>query len=206
MRISIKATDSQKAEFLTKKTASHIEINFAENEWIAADVYFDLNFSEQNPDGNILIKDKIVFANAVTLTCTKLPENYVRINAWNGFLKRDILQCASTDTIKKKAMIILDEMQWQYSFLADEPGMISPRIISMIINEAYYALGENVSTKTEIDMAMKLGTNYPYGPFEWAEKIGKERIFFLLKTLFEKDKRYAIAPRLLAEINTINFQ
>jgi 3-hydroxybutyryl-CoA dehydrogenase len=31
---------------------------------------------------------------------------------------------------------------------------------------------DEISTKAEIDIAMKLGTNYPYGPFEWSEKSG----------------------------------
>ena len=48
----------------------------------------------------------------------------------------------------------------------DIPGFISARVVSMIINEAYFALEEEVSSKEEIDTAMKLGTNYPYGPFD----------------------------------------
>jgi 3-hydroxyacyl-CoA dehydrogenase len=45
----------------------------------------------------------------------------------------------------------------------------------MIINEAYFALEDNVSTKAETDIAMKLGTNYPYGPFEWGQLIGLKK-------------------------------
>jgi 3-hydroxybutyryl-CoA dehydrogenase len=63
-------------------------------------------------------------------------------------------------------------------------------VVSMIINEAFIALGENVSTREEIDTAMKLGTNYPYGPFEWAELIGVENIISLLNKLSEKDNHY----------------
>jgi 3-hydroxybutyryl-CoA dehydrogenase len=59
-------------------------------------------------------------------------------------------------------------------------------VISTIINEALIALMEGVSTREEIDTAMKLGTNYPYGPFEWAEKIGMERVDSLLAQLREK--------------------
>ena len=72
-------------------------------------------------------------------------------------------------------------------------GLLQARIIAMIINEAYYALEENVSTKEQIDIAMKLGTNYPYGPFEWSEKIGIEKIYFLLEKLSAQNKRYTIA-------------
>ena len=69
----------------------------------------------------------------------------------------------------------------------------------MIINEAYFTLEENVSTKEEIDIAMKLGTNYPYGPFEWSKKIGLKNIADLLKELFITEKRYQPAALLLKE-------
>jgi len=46
---------------------------------------------------------------------------------------------------------------------------------------------------------MKLGTNYPYGPFEWSNKIGLQKIYSLLKKLNEKERRYDIAPLLIEE-------
>jgi 3-hydroxybutyryl-CoA dehydrogenase len=60
----------------------------------------------------------------------------------------------------------------------------------MIINESWYALNEEVSAKTDIDIAMKLGTNYPFGPFEWCTKIGEEKIIALLNELGKKNPRY----------------
>ena len=85
----------------------------------------------------------------------------------------------------------------------DVPGMISTRVIAMIINEAYFGLGDGISSKKDIDIAMKLGTNYPYGPFEWGEKIGLKKIYALLKKLSEKDDRYTVAPALEKEIRTV---
>jgi 3-hydroxybutyryl-CoA dehydrogenase len=66
----------------------------------------------------------------------------------------------------------------------------------MIVNEAYFAFGENISSETDIDTAMKLGTNYPFGPFEWAAKIGLQNIYDLLQTLAITDSRYECAPAL----------
>ena len=74
----------------------------------------------------------------------------------------------------------------------------------MIINEAYFAIGEDVSSKNEIDLAMKLGTNYPYGPFEWAKKIGLHNIYYLLKTLSNNDNRYIPAKALKQEVLSDN--
>ena len=70
--------------------------------------------------------------------------------------------------------------------------MISPRIIAMIINEASYTLEEKTATKNDIDMGMRLGTNYPIGPFEWADKIGIRHVVEILEGLYisESDNRY----------------
>jgi 3-hydroxybutyryl-CoA dehydrogenase len=72
------------------------------------------------------------------------------------------------------------------------------RIISLIINEAYLVLQEGTSDRKDIDTAMKLGTNYPYGPIEWSERIGIDLIYHILKSMFEEfgDDRYRITPLL----------
>jgi 3-hydroxybutyryl-CoA dehydrogenase len=95
-----------------------------------------------------------------------------------------------------KAAAFFQSLGWTFHIAPDVPGMVSARVIAMIVNEAYFALGEGVSTKSEIDIAMKLGTNYPFGPFEWSEKIGLWRIYHLLQILSSKDMRYTTAPAL----------
>jgi 3-hydroxybutyryl-CoA dehydrogenase len=47
---------------------------------------------------------------------------------------------------------------------------------------------------------MKLGTNYPFGPFEWSKKIGLNKIYFLLNKLATEDSRYAVAQLLEKEV------
>ena len=77
-------------------------------------------------------------------------------------------------------------------------GFIFPRTIAQIVNEAYFALEEEVASKEDINRAMKFGVNYPKGPFEWAA--GKESYFVaLLKELRAKtgDDRYRICSKLL---------
>jgi 3-hydroxybutyryl-CoA dehydrogenase len=70
----------------------------------------------------------------------------------------------------------------------------------MIVNEAYYTLEKEVSTKEEIDIAMKSGTNYPYGPFEWSRKIGLKNIFEMLNRLRNKNKLYDVSTLLTHEV------
>jgi len=134
--------------------------------------------------------------NTVTETLSELnfPPNISRINGWPGFLEREVWEITSHDM--ERIENIFKNFSRRIFFVKDEPGFVAARVISMIINEAFFAFGENVSSKEQIDLAMKLGTNYPNGPFEWAEKIGIEKIYSLLKKLSEKEERYLPAPAL----------
>ena len=75
---------------------------------------------------------------------------------------------------------------------------IFPRTIAMVINEAAFALQEGVATAEDIDMAMKLGTNYPKGPLAWCDEIGAYTIVAILEALQVEygHGRYKIAPLL----------
>ncbi|TXK36401.1 3-hydroxyacyl-CoA dehydrogenase [Pontibacter qinzhouensis] len=85
-----------------------------------------------------------------------------------------------------------------YHLVEDRVGMVTPRVLCTIINEAFYTLQEKIATVPAIDLAMKLGTNYPQGPFEWAEQIGLSNVYKVLKALYSdtKDERYKICPLL----------
>jgi 3-hydroxybutyryl-CoA dehydrogenase len=60
---------------------------------------------------------------------------------------------------------------------------VALRVISCIVNEAFLAVSEGVAIAGDIDCAMKLGANYPKGPFEWADEIGPDRILHTLDSL-----------------------
>jgi 3-hydroxybutyryl-CoA dehydrogenase len=80
----------------------------------------------------------------------------------------------------------------------DGPGLVFPRILCMIINEAAFALMEGVASAEDIDTAMKLGTNYPLGPLEWADRIGLDQVLGVLEGLQAEygEDRYRPAPLL----------
>jgi 3-hydroxybutyryl-CoA dehydrogenase len=74
---------------------------------------------------------------------------------------------------------------------------VALRVISCIVNEAFLALSEGVATAEDIDEAMKLGANYPKGPFEWAEEIGAPSILQTLDSLrASHGEAYIAAPSL----------
>jgi 3-hydroxybutyryl-CoA dehydrogenase len=111
-----------------------------------------------------------------------------------------IIELAATRENQEAVDKIFRGLDWEYLLVPDIVGMITPRVIAMIINEAYFALHDGVSSEEEIDIAMRLGTNYPYGPFEWSRKIGIAKVYDLLMQLSQIDQRYSPAPLLRNEI------
>ncbi len=72
------------------------------------------------------------------------------------------------------------------------------RIIAMLINEAADTLMMKIASKEDIDLAVKLGVNYPKGLFEWANELGIDRVVNTLSKLYERynEDRYRISPLL----------
>jgi len=87
------------------------------------------------------------------------------------------------------------------AIVQDRVGMVLPRILCQIINEAMFAVQQDVASPKDIDTAMRLGINYPSGPIEWGERIGFKQVYAVLDALHTDlgEERYRICP-LLKEI------
>ena len=120
-----------------------------------------------------------------------------------GFFNRPIIEVAALEEEHKAVLqSLFAEMGTEAVFVEDRVGMVSPRVICMIINEAYYTLQEGTANKKDIDVGMRLGTNYPQGPFEWAEQIGLDQVCKLLDAMWNdtREERYKICPLLKSEM------
>jgi len=194
--LKLKTKDLAGAQLLLAKNVNElVEIH-------DADVYFDFDFTMNDDRIHQLEKllPKPVFINAVINTLAEIGRPFFRINAWPTFLNRKILEVSVLEGSMENLKKCMEDFGWQYQIVPDLPGMISSRIIAMIINEAYYTREDGTSGEDDIDIAMKLGTNYPYGPFEWSQKIGLKNIFLLLETLGKTDKRYIVSTLLREEV------
>ena len=160
-----------------------------------ADAFFSLKDDKIQTGFNALAKPVII--NSVVQTLAGLAPNVYRINGWATFLSRQVWEIAGAASGAIES--VFKALDIKINFVKDEPGFISARVIAMIINEAYFALEDNVSSKVEIDTAMKLGTNYPFGPFEWCKMIGAENILALLQQLYLTDSRYKPSQFLIKE-------
>ncbi len=69
------------------------------------------------------------------------------------------------------------------SLVDDIPGMLVARTVAMLVNEAFDAQQQAVAAPEDIDLAMRLGVNYPIGPVAWGERIGHGYVLRLLDHL-----------------------
>jgi 3-hydroxybutyryl-CoA dehydrogenase len=208
MKVVVLANDVLKDELSAQGISDRLQV-----EWISdpasfdrhtdADAWIDLLFDGKKERITRLqqLLPKPVIIDAVSSTLKDLPGGFVRINGWTTFLKRPVLEAAAGDAVEQRVVeSIIGGFGKTVAWVPDVPGFVSARVVSMIINEAYFALAEQVSTKQEIDTAMKLGTNYPFGPFEWSEQIGLKNIGELLEVLEKDQSRYQPAMLLQKEM------
>lgn len=200
MVIAVLADDEQWEELLqSSMQVDYIRVNTIEQLLTESSPDILINLLQDASTQDYSNCNKTVLLNSVIIPLSEIKgnNNILRMNGWKGFIERRVWEVAGeTNEVIEQLFTITGK---QFIVVPDEPGFIAARVIAMIINEAYFALEENVSTKTEIDTAMKLGTNYPLGPFEWGKKIGMQNIGELLQKLSAADSRYLPAKLLKQE-------
>lgn len=77
----------------------------------------------------------------------------------------------------------------------DAPGLVVARTVAMLINEAADAVHQGVCTPAGANTAMKLGVNYPAGPFEWLANWETGAVINLLNALDShyRGERYRVS-------------
>ena len=86
----------------------------------------------------------------------------------------------------------------------DTPGLIVARTISMLVNEAADAVQQGVCDVDGANVAMKLGVNYPVGPFEWLDGWGTRQVVSVIRALdaVYRGERYRVSPWLRSSYAT----
>lgn len=216
MKILVTGSENRLSEFKELKLQiapvfeEYLEIN--EISLGGYDVVFDLNLDE-NPDRLCVyanLNDVLVIGSAVKKTLLGMvDETEVSLNcflsgmnALPSFINRESHEISVLNEVSAEKMTeVYEKIGMNFLKVEDRVGMVTPRVISMIINEAYYVFQEKSATKSDVDLAMKLGTNYPHGPFEWVKLIGKRNVLDVLEALRAKNDAsvYKISQMLRSE-------
>jgi len=169
------------------------------------DLVFDLDFENHTQDAMYYLNTTAtVFLSSVCVNLySYFPDAEIYgINALPTMLGRNLLEVCGTKGKKRDITEIIKSLGWEDAEWVDcRVGLVTPRIICMIINEAYYTVQEGTANREDIDKGMKLGTAYPKGPFEWCGELGVVNVYRVLESIWEdtREERYKVCPLLKKE-------
>ncbi|MFT9849758.1 3-hydroxyacyl-CoA dehydrogenase family protein [Aneurinibacillus sp. REN35] len=129
---------------------------------------------------------------------TKNPERVVGFGTLAPLSERLLVEVVSAlqtdDIFVQKVSEFFGKLNKEVEIVEDEAGLVFPRILSLIINEAAFTAMEKTASLQDIDIAMKKGTNYPYGPLEWADRIGLDDVLAVIYGLHRETREERYRP------------
>lgn len=133
---------------------------------------------------------------------TKSPERVCGFGTLVPLAQRELFEVApalqTEDATVDHVKMFIASLGKEVAVVDDEVGLVFPRILSLIINEAVFTVMEGTATPEDIDIAMKKGTNYPFGPLEWVDQIGLDEVYAIIRGLHRDlaEERFRPAPLL----------
>lgn len=131
----------------------------------------------------------------------KRPEKTIAMHFFNPVHKMPLVEIVrgleTSDETAQRIREVAENMGKETVVINEFPGFVTSRISALVGNEAFYMLQEGLGTPEEIDKAVKLGLNYPMGPFELVDLVGLDTRLNNLRYLHEKlGEKYRPAPLL----------
>lgn len=186
---------------ITKLSGCDLLIEAAtENKTIKFDIFRKLD--EVAKPGAILATNTSSISITEIAAVTKRPHLVAGMHFMNPVpvmkLVEGIRGLETTDETFNTVAAVAEKMGKVFVRANDIPGFAVNRILMPMINEAVYALYEGVASASDIDQAMKLGTNQPMGPLELADFIGLDTCLAIMNVLHEGlgDTKYRPCPLL----------
>ncbi|MBV9148723.1 MAG: 3-hydroxybutyryl-CoA dehydrogenase [Candidatus Eremiobacteraeota bacterium] len=115
------------------------------------------------------------------------PERVVGYGLLGPFERQDVIELVDSDAVDDDALALAEELfaalGKRTMLVGDLPALFLGRVIGSVVNEAVYAVQDGIASADDIDVAMRLGTNYPLGPIAWGREIGGQRVARILSQL-----------------------
>ncbi len=132
---------------------------------------------------------------------TNRPEKVIAMHFFNPVHKMPLIEIIkgleTSEVTVESVKFVASKMGKETVIVNEFPGFVTSRISALVGNEAFYMLQEGLASPEEIDKAIRLGLNYPMGPFELGDLVGLDTRLNNLRYLHEKlGEKYRPAPLL----------
>ena len=144
----------------------------------------------------ILSEDAILASNTSSLSITKLasftrrPGHVVGMHFFNPVPAMKLVEIVAglntSDLTVSRARSLAEDLGKVAVDVKDAPGFVVNRVLFPMINEAAFALQEQVADAKGIDECMKLGCNHPMGPLALADLVGLDVVYAILDSLYRE--------------------
>ena len=137
-------------------------------------------------------------------TATGRPDKILGMHFMYPAQKMRLLEIIKTPASSEESYAVVRDLALKMGktpiTVTDTPCFVTSRLIQTLINEAIFCLYEGVSSKEEIDTAMKLGMNHPMGPLELADFIGLDVVLAMQQAMYNgfQDSKYRPCPLLMS--------
>jgi 3-hydroxybutyryl-CoA dehydrogenase len=134
-------------------------------------------------------------------TITKRPTRFIGTHFFNPVPVMKLLEVikgyeTSAETLET-ALAWGKALGKEAIIVNEAPAFAVNRILCLMINEAYFTLGEGVASAEDIDKGMVLGCNHPIGPLALADLIGNDTLLHIMEGMHrELGDKYKPAPLL----------
>jgi len=120
----------------------------------------------------------------------KSPERYVGFSLSALFPEKKLVELIMGEGTASDAVAmakdLFEKLQFTVVISQDRAGHIVNRVVASMINEAIYVHMYGLAQMKDIDQMMRLGANFPMGPFEYADSVGLDRVLKTLEWLTEE--------------------
>ncbi|TFG28528.1 3-hydroxybutyryl-CoA dehydrogenase [Candidatus Thorarchaeota archaeon] len=160
---------------------------------------------EAAPSHAILASNTSSISITQMASVTKRPDKFIGMHFFNpvpvmGLV--EIIKGQATDDTTVKVIEEVSHKVGKKTVLVNEaPGFAVNRLLVPAINEAIFAIQEGVAAVEDMDLAIKLGLNWPMGPLTLADFVGLDTLLYISDYFVEefKDSKYR-APALLRKM------
>lgn len=136
---------------------------------------------------------------------TKKPDKFIGMHFFNPVPVMGLVEIIKGQATAQSTVKVIEDVSRkvgkQTVLVNEAPGFAVNRLLVPALNEAVFAIQEGVATVEDMDLAIKLGLNWPMGPLTLLDFVGLDTALYISDYFVDefKDSKYR-APALLRKM------